>query len=64
MITALGGGIGIVLTFPLAAGFKSAMGTMFPVFHVTPETVCDAGDGRGRGRARSRDCCPRCAPRA
>jgi putative ABC transport system permease protein len=39
MITALGGGIGIALTFPVAAGFKSAMGTMFPVFHVTPETV-------------------------
>ena len=39
MITALGGGIGILLTFPVAAGFKSAMGTMFPVFYVTPETV-------------------------
>jgi putative ABC transport system permease protein len=39
MITALGGAIGIALSFPVAAGFKSAMGTMFPVFHVTPETV-------------------------
>jgi putative ABC transport system permease protein len=39
MITALGGAIGIALTFPVAAGFKQAMGTMFPVFHVTPETV-------------------------
>jgi putative ABC transport system permease protein len=39
MITALGGAIGILLTFPMAAGFKQAMGTMFPIFHVTPETV-------------------------
>ncbi|HUL95180.1 MAG TPA: ABC transporter permease, partial [Usitatibacter sp.] len=39
MISALGGGIGIALTFPVAAGFKSAMGSMFPVFHVTGQTV-------------------------
>jgi putative ABC transport system permease protein len=39
MITALGGALGILLTFPVAAGFKSAMGSMFPVFNVTPETV-------------------------
>ena len=39
LITALGGALGIVLTFPLAAGFKQAAGSMFPVFNVTPETV-------------------------
>jgi putative ABC transport system permease protein len=39
MIAALGGAIGIVLTFPVAAGFKSVMGTMFPVFYVTAHTV-------------------------
>jgi len=39
MISALGGGIGIALTFPVAAGFKSAMGTMFPVFYVSGHTV-------------------------
>ena len=38
-ITALGGGLGILATFPVAAGFKKAMGSMFPVFHVTPETL-------------------------
>jgi putative ABC transport system permease protein len=39
MITALGGALGIALTFPVAAGFKAMMGSMFPVFYVTPETV-------------------------
>jgi putative ABC transport system permease protein len=39
MITALGGALGVALTFPVAAGFKNAMGSMFPVFNVTPETV-------------------------
>jgi putative ABC transport system permease protein len=39
MIVGLGAAIGIALTFPVAAGFKSAMGSMFPVFYVTPETV-------------------------
>jgi putative ABC transport system permease protein len=39
MISALGGCIGIGLTFPVAAGFKSAMGSMFPVFYVTGQTV-------------------------
>ncbi|MDQ3025175.1 MAG: ABC transporter permease [Pseudomonadota bacterium] len=39
LITALGGALGILLTFPLAAGFKQAAGSMFPVFNVTPETV-------------------------
>jgi putative ABC transport system permease protein len=43
MIVALGAAIGIALTFPVAAGFKSAMGSMFPVFYVTPQTVMMQG---------------------
>jgi putative ABC transport system permease protein len=39
MLTAFGGLAGIAATFPMAAGFKAAMGSMFPVFYVTPETV-------------------------
>jgi putative ABC transport system permease protein len=39
MITALGGALGVLATFPVAAGFKALMGTLFPVFNVTPETV-------------------------
>jgi putative ABC transport system permease protein len=39
MLTALGGTIGILLTFPAAAAFKVAAGTMFPVFNVTVDTV-------------------------
>jgi putative ABC transport system permease protein len=39
LMTAIGGLIGIALTFPVAAGFKQAMGSMFPVFKVTDETV-------------------------
>lgn len=39
MMTALGAAIGIAVTFPLAAGFKKLLGTMFPVFNVAPETV-------------------------
>ena len=39
MLSGLGGAIGIALTFPVAAGFKSAMGSMFPVFYVTRDTV-------------------------
>jgi putative ABC transport system permease protein len=39
MLTAIGGMLGILLTFPAAAGFKAIVGSMFPVFNVTPETV-------------------------
>jgi putative ABC transport system permease protein len=39
MLTALGGAIGILLTFPAAAAFKVVAGTMFPIFTVTTETV-------------------------
>ena len=39
MITALGGALGILATFPVAAAFKAALGSFFPVFKVAPETV-------------------------
>jgi putative ABC transport system permease protein len=39
MLTALGGAIGILLTFPAAMAFKTLAGTMFPVFNVTGETL-------------------------
>jgi putative ABC transport system permease protein len=39
MITALGGALGILATFPVAAGFKAALGSFFPVFKVAPETI-------------------------
>jgi putative ABC transport system permease protein len=39
MIVGLGAAIGIAFTFPVAAGFKAALGSMFPVFYVTPQTV-------------------------
>lgn len=39
MIVAIGGALGILLTFPVAAGFKAMMGSMFPVFYVTAQTV-------------------------
>jgi putative ABC transport system permease protein len=39
LMTAIGGALGIALTFPVAAAFKKAMGSMFPVFNVTDETI-------------------------
>jgi putative ABC transport system permease protein len=39
IIAALGGGIGIALTFPVATAFAKAMGTLFPVFVVSSATV-------------------------
>ena len=39
MMSVIGGALGILLTFPLAAGFKALLGTMFPVFNVSGETV-------------------------
>ncbi|HEX3063244.1 MAG TPA: ABC transporter permease [Usitatibacter sp.] len=39
LISMLGGAAGILLTFPVAAGFKAALGSMFPVFYVTGTTV-------------------------
>jgi putative ABC transport system permease protein len=38
-IAALGGLLGVALTFPLAAAFADAMGTLFPNFFVGEETV-------------------------
>jgi putative ABC transport system permease protein len=38
-IAMAGGVLGILLTFPLANAFASAMGTLFPVFFVSRETV-------------------------
>jgi putative ABC transport system permease protein len=39
MISALGGTLGILLTFPAAAAFKALLGGTFPVFYVTGQTV-------------------------
>lgn len=38
-IAGMGGLLGIALTFPIAAVFGQAMGTLFPVFYVANETV-------------------------
>ena len=35
----IGATIGIALTFPVAQAFGSAMGTLFPIFFVAPQTV-------------------------
>ena len=39
MITGLGAGLGVLATFPMAAGFKALLGTLFPVFRVSADTV-------------------------
>ncbi len=39
LIAVLGGLMGVLLTFPLAAAFKSLVGAMFPVFNVSPLTM-------------------------
>jgi putative ABC transport system permease protein len=38
-IALVGGLIGVALTFPLAHAFSSAMGTLFPIFFVSDETM-------------------------
>jgi len=38
-ITCLGGGLGILLTFPVAKAFGLAVGDWFPVFNVARETI-------------------------
>jgi putative ABC transport system permease protein len=38
-ISTLGGALGILATFPSAAAFKAALGSMLPIFRVAPETV-------------------------
>ncbi len=39
LISLLGGALGNALTFPVAAAFKSVLGSMFPVFRVSADTV-------------------------
>ena len=39
LIAALGGGLGLLATLPVAAGFASAVGTIFPIFHVSALTM-------------------------
>jgi putative ABC transport system permease protein len=39
LIATLGGAAGIALTFPLANAFREALGTFFPIFYVSDETV-------------------------
>ncbi len=39
LICAVGGGLGIALTAPAAAGFKQAAGGIFPIFSVSRETL-------------------------
>jgi putative ABC transport system permease protein len=39
VITMLGAGLGIALTFPVAAVFKKILGAYFPIFNVAPDTV-------------------------
>jgi putative ABC transport system permease protein len=39
LIAAIGGSAGIALTFPLANAFREALGTFFPIFYVSDETV-------------------------
>jgi putative ABC transport system permease protein len=39
MISLIGGALGILATFPVAAGFKAFLSAMFPVFKVAPDTV-------------------------
>jgi putative ABC transport system permease protein len=39
LIAAIGGVAGVALTFPLANAFREALGTFFPIFYVSDETV-------------------------
>lgn len=39
LLTVIGGVAGIAATFPVARGFKSFLSALFPVFHVTADTV-------------------------
>ena len=39
LIALIGGGLGIALTFPLAQGFASLVGSLFPVFRVSGATL-------------------------
>ncbi len=39
LIALIGGGLGLAATWPLAAAFRHAAGTLFPVFQVSPLTM-------------------------
>jgi putative ABC transport system permease protein len=39
LLALLGGAVGILLTFPIAAAFHAATGTLFKSFVVSPETT-------------------------
>jgi putative ABC transport system permease protein len=39
LLACLGGGVGLALTFPIAAGFAKAFPTFFPIFNVEPITI-------------------------
>jgi putative ABC transport system permease protein len=39
MLALLGGALGVAFSFPVAAAFGRKMGTMFPVFNISAETV-------------------------
>ena len=34
-----GGGLGVAATFPVTAAFGAKLGTLFPVFQVSPQTM-------------------------
>ncbi len=42
-ITGLGGGLGMLATFPVAQAFGQSLGGLFPVFLVAPQTVVNQG---------------------
>ena len=39
LIALTGGAVGVLLTFPVANGFREALGTFFPIFYVSEETL-------------------------
>src|SRR5437773_1733479 len=39
LIALTGGVVGVLLTFPVANGFREALGTFFPIFYVSEETL-------------------------
>ena len=66
-ISGLGGGFGIVISYPAAAVFSAKMGTLLPVFHIQTKTIllCMLVSGVGgtvggasrRARSRSLGAC-------
>ena len=39
LIALIGGGLGVAATFPVAKAFVGAVGTLFPVFNISPTTL-------------------------